>query len=278
MSIYQLKDAANRQRRAASIALAALVVFSAQCGPLSGASSENDAQNLVLGLMAMSMSACAAYSDTPVNNPLFTGGVRTLYLVSACDPTGWANLGFSSSGTTRISTTPRTVTTSPFASFGTNVEVSFTVTEANGTLDVMAYGTGTFPGASTTNPTSRLAAGAACAVQVRHSGTGALNNMATCTDGAVLSAGQSYTYCLDFNRGTGSAGGYTGFGNMLAAWSRPCDQVAQADRDQMGDIRLMQMMNIPTMNPGNSQNIGFHSSGIQLNSFRAGNTIYASMM
>ncbi|HNE24096.1 MAG TPA: hypothetical protein PLG78_13055, partial [Leptospiraceae bacterium] len=90
--------------------------------------------------------------------------------------------------------------------------------------------------------------------------------------------GSTYTYCIDFNRGTGSSGSYTGFGNMLAVWSRACDQVASSERDQMADVKLMQMMNIPTMNPNNSGKVGFSSNGISLKSFKIGNTIYSSMM
>jgi hypothetical protein len=85
-------------------------------------------------------------------------------------------------------------------------------------------------------------------------------------------------YITIVSGGTGSSGSYTGFGNMLAVWSRACDQVASSERDQMADVKLMQMMNIPTMNPNNSGKVGFSSNGISLKSFKIGNTIYSSMM
>lgn len=264
-------------RKAAAFVFAALLTTQS-CGSLLGNSENNDTQNLLLAALAAAGSGCAAYSDTAVTNSLFSGGTRTLYNVSSCDASGWSNLGFSSDGTTQVSTSSKVVADSPYAGYGTNIEVTFTVTSSSGTLDIMTYGTGTFPGTSTTNPTIRIVAGSSCSVQWRSSSTGNLANVSTCTDATTLTAGQSYTYCIDFNRGTSSSGSYTGFGNMLAVWSKACSQVSAAERDQMSDVKLMQMMNIPVMNPSTSTKVGFSQSGISLQSFRIGNVVYSSMM
>lgn len=258
--------------------IALTAALSANCGSLLPSSETNDAQNSLVALLAAAGATCASYTDTAVSNSLFSGGTRTFYQVNGCDSAGWSRLGFTSDGTTQTADTARVITESPFHGYGTNVEVTFTVTSASGTLDVMAYGSGTFPGTSTTNPTVRLVAGSSCSVQQRLSSTGLMANVSTCTDTTTLTAGQTYTYCIDFNRGTGSSGSYTGFGNMLAVWSKACSQVSLAERDQMSDVKMMQMMNIPTMNPSTSTKIGFSQSGISLQSFRIGNTIYSSMM
>lgn len=258
--------------------LAPAFLYLASCGGILSQASEDTSTNALIALAALAGSSCASYSEPVISNSLFSGGTRTLYNVSGCDTAGWSRIGFTSDGTTQVSDASKVVTDSSYSGFGTNIEVTFTVTSASGTLDVMTYGTGTFPGTSTTNPTVRIVAGSSCSAQARHSGTGALNNMSTCTDTTTLAAGATYTYCIDFNRGTGSSGSYTGFGNMLAIWSRACDQVASSERDQMADVKLMQMMNIPTMNPNNSGKVGFSSNGISLKSFKIGNTIYSSMM
>ncbi len=258
--------------------LAPAFILSIHCNGILSSAASDDGNNLLIAALALAGSSCASYTDTAVNNALFNGGTRTLYNVSGCDTAGWSRLGFTSDGVTQTSDSSKVVTDSAFAGYGTNIEVTFTVTGASGTLDIMTYGTGTFPGTSTTNPTVRIVAGSSCSTQVRHSGTGALNNTSTCTDTTTLAAGTTYTYCIDFNRGTSSSGSYTGFGNMIAVWSRSCDQVASSERDQMSDVKLMQMMNIPVMNPGTSGRVGFSQNGIVLKSFKIGNTIYSSMM
>lgn len=258
--------------------LALTAVLSTNCGSLLPSSETNDTQNALVALLAAAGATCASYADTAISNSLFSGGTRTFYQVSGCDAAGWSRLGFTSDGTTQTSDSAKVVTESSYSGYGTNIEVTFTVTSASGTLDVMTYGSGTFPGTSTTNPTVRIVAGASCSVQQRLSTTGLMANVSGCTDTTTLAAGQTYTYCIDFNRGTGSSGSYTGFGNMLAVWSKACSQVSAAERDQMSDVKLMQMMNIPTMNPSTSTRVGFSQSGITLQSFRIGNTIYSSMM
>jgi hypothetical protein len=261
----------------AGVLLAASALLNVlSCGSLLPGSENKDTQNTLLALLAVASTGCASYADTAVSNSLFTGGTRTLYQVSSCDAAGWSRLGFTSDGTTQTAT-GKTVSDSPFAAYGTNVEVTFTVTSASGTLDVSAYAAGAFPGTSTTTPTVRIVAGSSCSVQHRSSSTGNLANVSTCTDTTTLSAGQTYTYCIDFDRGTTSSGSYT-FGNMLAVWSKACSDVSLSERDQMADVKLMQMMNIPSMNPASSTKIGFSQNGIALQSFRVGNVVYSSSM
>ena len=242
-------------------------------------SSEDNMRNSVIGLLGVNAAGCAAYTDTAVPNALFSGGLRTRYETSTCEP-AWGALGFQSNGSgSVVSAESRVITEAPFSGFGTSVEVTFTVETAAATLDVMAYGTAAGNGAFTAaSPTLRLVAGVSCALQFRKNSDGQLANVAVCTDPQTLTVGNTYTYCLDFNRGTASGGSYTGFGNMLAAWSKPCAEVPQTERDQMGDIRLMQMMNVPAMNPSTSGALGFSYSGVRVRSFRVGNSLYSSMM
>lgn len=262
-----------------NIVILSLVSAYSQCScGILNSQSDDKGSNAIIALLGIAGSNCARYGDTPVTNALFTGGIRTLYQTSSCDASGWAALGFDSNGTNMISTSSAAVTALPFSSYGTNVEVTFTAVSASGTLDIMVYGTGTAAsGIAASSPAVRIVAGAVCSLQYRKSTDSLLYNVSTCTDSTTLAVGQSYTYCLDFNRGTGSSGSYT-FGNMLAAWSRPCSQVASADRDQMGDVKLMQMMTIPTMNPSTSSIVGFSVNGMTIQSFRIGNTVYSSAM
>ena len=271
-------------RVARALALSAAVLFccgTTHCRMLEGSETSDDGlRNGLIGLLGVQAAGCARYADTAVPNALYSGGVRARFETSTCDDAGWSMLGFRSNGSgSFVSTQSQVITDAPFSGFGTSVEVSFTVTAETGTLDVMAYGAAS-GGAlfSASSPTLRMVVGAACALQFRKNSDGLFANVSTCTDTQALVAGGVYTYCLDFNRGTGSGGSYTGFANMLGAWSKPCADVPQSERDQMGDLKLMQMMNIPAMNPATSGSLGFSYSGVRIRSFRVGNTNYSSAM
>ncbi len=279
---YVLRTFARRLPLVVAITLVSLTIH------CQGQNQSDEGRNILIGLLGAAAGGCASYGDTAISNPLFTGGgLRTRYEVSTCDAAGWTNLGFAANGgvdRSVASTRSLVVTQSPESGFGTSIEVTFETTASSGSLDVMAYGSQDNTGGFTsTSPMMRLNLGTACSasspklLQFRNNG-GSIADVSKCDDAQTILSAQTYTYCLEFDRGTGSGGSYTGFANMLAAWSRPCADVAQVDRDQMADVKLMQMMSLPAMNPGTSGTIGFAYSGVRLRSFRIGSTIYASMM
>ena len=261
----------------------AILLFAVNCGNSSifPKNKNKGTENLLLQIaQSLAQKNCVQYNESYISNKLYSGGTRTLYLVSDCDDEGWNLLGFtpSSNGSvkTQISNMSKVVTTLPYSGWGTNIEVTFAVTDPAGTLDVMAYGTGTFPGVSTTNPTIQLRAGSGCSLGYRSLASGNITDFTKCVNGAITD-GKTYTYCLDFDRGkfTASNGMYT-FGDMLAAWPKPCGQVTYNERTYMTGITFMEMGDITAMNPGNSGSVGFSANGITIQSFLIGNTIYQS--
>ncbi|MCK6382511.1 MAG: hypothetical protein L6Q54_14840 [Leptospiraceae bacterium] len=234
---------------------------------------ENDDNTSILALLLASNGItnpnCTTSSVSAITSKLtqVPNSARTKYSISACDAAGFATIGLSSSGITLGAT--GTSTSSLIGSTGdisldqskggTSVEVTFTINNSSGYIDVIAYGSGTSLALS--GPTYRLAAGAQAQYKKSADGSFANTSKGSSVSAPISNANTAYTYCLDFQ--------YTATGmRYMNGWDKACSSVSSTERGSMMYYPIMQMMNVPVYTSGSK--IGFVLNGATITSFTVG--------
>ncbi|MGV3665574.1 MAG: hypothetical protein ACO1NV_05545 [Leptospira bouyouniensis] len=231
---------------------------------------DTSTSNLLSLLVASTMNPNCAISQTqaiPSNLTQVESKSRVKYNISACDESGFANVGLSKSeiniGATGISSNSIISTNTDVmlatSKGGTNIEITFSLNSASSNLDVIAYGSGN----PTSGPTYRLLAGA----QTQYKNTsGVFGN--TGKGGSVTapipSVGSTYTYCLDFQYTSGGS-------RFLNGFNKPCSELADTERGSMSYYPIMQMMNVPVYSAGNR--LGLVLNGATITSFTIGSIV-----
>jgi len=195
-------------------------------------------------------SGCASGSSTAISNSTLTGAATaTQYSISGCDVTSLSALGFSSqnitTGVTGTSALSKIAANGDlFSGNDVNIEVTFSLTNTSGYLEVIGQGSGN---ASTIDgPTIRINSSN---TQVRGTGSSTLSNLTS----QPTTVGQTVTYCLEFHNESPNL--------HVVFWPTACTAVSTADRNDYSGKEASLASSFP------GKRIGFILNNATLTSF-----------
>ena len=193
---------------------------------------------------------CASGSSTAISNSTLTGAATaTQYSISGCDTTSFSGLGFSSqnitSGVTGTSALSRIAANGDlFSGNDVNIEVTFSLTNASGYLEVIGQGSGN--AATIDGPAIRINPSN---TQVRGTGSSTLSNLTS----QSTTVGQTVTYCLEFHNESPNL--------HVVFWPTACTAVSTADRNDYNGKEASLASSFP------GKRIGFILNNATLTSF-----------
>lgn len=199
----------------------------------------------------LTSSSCTSSAATTISNTALgsTAPTATQYTISGCDVNSLSGLGFSSqnitTGVTGTSANSKIAANGDlFSANDVNIEVTFSITNSSGYLEVIGQGSGN--AATIDGPTIRINSSS---IEARGTGSGTLSNI---TNQSTV-AGQMVTYCLEFHNESP---------NFHAVfWSSACTAVSTADKtDYTG-----REATTPSSFPG--KRVGFILNNATLHSF-----------
>ncbi len=168
-----------------------------------------------------SSGGCASASTTAISNSALSGTTPTAtqYSISGCDANSLSTIGFSSqsisTGVTGTSANSKLVSNGDlFSGSDVNIEVTFSLTNSSGYLEVIGQGSGT--AATVDGPAVRINSST---TQARGTGSSTL----TTINSQSTSVGSTVTYCIDFHNESPNL--HTVF------WPTACTAISTADRN-----------------------------------------------
>lgn len=212
---------------------------------------DNTAASLGAFLLARpTTGSCASGSTTAISNATLTGtATATQYSISGCDSSSLSSLGFSSqnisTGVTGTSTQSKIAANGDlFSGNDVNIEVTFSLTNSSGYLEVIGQGSGN---ASTIDgPAIRINSSS---TQVRGTGSTTLSNLTS----QSTTPGQTVTYCLEFHNESPSF--------HAVFWPSACTAVSSADRNNYSGREATVTSSFP------GKRVGFVLNNVTLQSF-----------
>lgn len=231
---------------------------------------------LALTQVPQTSTNCSKTAETPIANSLswLTTESRVKYSLSECDSSKLSELGLSvnSLDTLKAGTSvdSKIISNSDMmhTSGSTNIEVTFTLTDSTGHIDIYAYSD--ISGFTISGPAFRVTKD-----NVQYKKTD--GSFATCTKTACsnlnLTIGSQVTYCLEFQ--IGKTGGSNAGVLMLNGWSGACKDVPSSQRGPtMSAVPIMIMSGMSGMESTKTQK----KLGIVLNKAKLSNFIIGSII
>ena len=212
---------------------------------------DNTAASAVEYLLRPSV-VCASSSTTTISNSELgtTPAMATQYNISGCDSNSLFSLGFSSqnitTGITGTSAESKIAANGDlFSSNDVNIEVTFSLNNASGYLEVIGQGSGS--AATIDGPAIRINP---ATIQAR--GTAGSGGTLLDLTNQSTSVGQTFTYCLEFHNETSDL--------HAIFWSSACTSVSAIERGT-----YTKEVEVTSTFPG--KRIGFILNNVTLQSF-----------